>query len=253
MAYTIAVAGKGGVGKTSIACEIIRVLRDRGETPILAVDADPNSTLDETLGLEVKETVADVLEESQTVVKNLPPGVSKERYMEERIHSTVVESTGVDLFVMGRPGGPGCYCYPNMLLRKHLDAISANYKRIVMDNEAGMEHISRRTSRNVDLLLIVSDISTPALRAAGRIINMAKQLKLGIGKAGLLVNRVTDGIPETSRKEIENTGLEVFGFVPHDEEVLARSIAGKPLLELPPESPSLKAVAEILGKLLPHS
>ncbi|MEW6201760.1 MAG: AAA family ATPase, partial [bacterium] len=250
-AFTIVVAGKGGVGKTTVACEIIRVLRDRKETPILAVDADPNSTLGEALGLEAPETVADVLEESQTVVKSLPPGMSKDRYMEERINSTVVESVGVDLFVMGRPGGPGCYCYPNMLLRKHLDTLASNYKMIVMDNEAGMEHISRRTSRNVDLLVIVSDSSMTAVRAAGRIRTIAEQLKLGIGRAGLLLNRAVDGIPEATQWEIEKTGLELFGVLPNDSEVHARSIAGEPILELPSQAVSLKALAEVLEKILP--
>ncbi|MEW5947074.1 MAG: AAA family ATPase [bacterium] len=251
MAYVIAVAGKGGVGKTSITCHVIGALRDMGKTPILAVDADPNSNLNELLGVAVRETIADVIEETKDAAKNLPPGFSKERYMEERINSAVIESEGFDLFVMGRPGGPGCYCYPNMMLRKFLDEVSAQYSYIVLDNEAGMEHISRRTSRKVDALLIVSDPSLAALRAAGRIRDTARLLGLNVAAEGLVVNMTENGLPESAGNEIERLNLRLFGSIPFDEEVYRRSLDGTPLLDVPPDkSPSRMSVARMLRGIL---
>ncbi|HID11122.1 MAG TPA: carbon monoxide dehydrogenase, partial [Candidatus Latescibacteria bacterium] len=140
----VAVSGKGGTGKTTIAALLVRKLM-RMDGPVLAVDADPNSNLGEQLGMEVGETIGDIREE--VLEEELPPGMTKDRYLELRIQETLTEGEGVDLLTMGRPEGPGCYCYVNHLLRGFLDRLSKNYRHIVVDNEAGMEHLSRRTTR----------------------------------------------------------------------------------------------------------
>lgn len=248
--FSIAVAGKGGVGKTTVACGIIRTLKDREITPILAVDADPNSTLSDALGLEVEFTVADILDESKDVNKQLPPGMNKQRYIEERFQTAIVESEGLDLFVMGHPDGPGCYCAPNSMLRAQMEALAPNYRAVVLDNEAGMEHISRRTSRKVDALLIVSDATVVGLRAAGRIRDIARELKLETGSMGLIVNRLLNGLPNKSQAEIDKLGLDLLGTVPLDDEISRRALEGMPIFDLPSESVYLKTINQIIDKVL---
>ncbi|MFH1540192.1 MAG: AAA family ATPase [bacterium] len=247
---TIAVAGKGGVGKTTTACGIIRVLKDNGITPILAVDADPNSTLSDALGLEVKYTIAEILDESKDVNKQLPPGMNKQRYIEERFQMAIVESEGLDLFAMGHPDGPGCYCAPNSMLRAQLEALTPNYKAVVLDNEAGMEHISRRTSRRVDSLLVVSDPTIVGIRAAARIRDIVRELKLETGKLGLIVNRVHNGLPDKSMEEINKLGLDLLGTVPLDDEISKRALEGSPIFDISSDSEFLKAINEITSKVI---
>jgi CO dehydrogenase maturation factor len=189
----IAISGKGGVGKTTLAALTIRWLKERGKGPVLAVDADPNSNLNEPLGLPVAETIGDIREETQTALQNLPPSMTKEMYLSMRIQECIVESRGLDLLSMGRQEGPGCYCYINHLLRGYLDGLHKHYAHVVIDNEAGMEHLSRRTTQNVDALLIVSDLSQGSLQAAGRIRDLARKLQLKVGHSYLVLNRVAQG------------------------------------------------------------
>ena len=178
MAFTIAVAGKGGSGKTTLATLTILQLIRQNKGPVLAVDADPNSNLNVGLGMKFEETIADLREEVLT--KEIPSGMSKTEFFDYRLHECLVEGNKVDLLVMGRPEGSGCYCAVNNLLRQYLSRISKQYKYVVMDNEAGMEHLSRRTTDGVDVLLITSDPTIVSIRSAARIQEIALQIKLKI-------------------------------------------------------------------------
>jgi len=249
MSFSIAIAGKGGTGKTTLAGLIIKCLRDRHLEPILAIDADPNSNLNYVLGMEVTETVGDIREDVTLRRENLPSGMSKPDYINFKIYSSVIESEGFDLIVMGRPEGRGCYCFANDVLRRAIDTLSANYPYIVMDEEAGMEHLSRRTTRDVDVLLMCADPSLRSLVAASRIRDMADELELNIPRRYLVVCRLAGDLPESMSREIERLGLDLAGIVPYDDLISEHELTGKPLLELPNESAALKAVYEIAEKL----
>ncbi|HIE03242.1 MAG TPA: carbon monoxide dehydrogenase [Candidatus Latescibacteria bacterium] len=240
----IAISGKGGTGKTTVAALIIRELTADG--PVLAVDADPNSNLGEQLGMEVEGTIGDIREE---VLEELPPGMTKDRYLELRIQETLTEGKGVDLLTMGRPEGPGCYCYVNHLLRGFLDRLARNYGHVVIDNEAGMEHLSRRTTRDVDWLLVVSDPSVASLKAALRIRELSEKLKLGIRKKGLVLNRTDGELSPLQEEWAKRAGLEVVGTVPEDRTVVEYSLEGRPLVELPEDSTAARAISEIVRSL----
>ena len=188
MNFSIAVAGKGGSGKTSVASLIIRYLRKNGSGPILAVDADPNANLGESLGLEVGQTVGSMLDAFQGDKINIPPGMTKEAYLDYKLNEALVESKGLDLLTMGRGEGPECYCYPNLMLRKFADTLAGNYAYVVMDNEAGMEHLSRRTTQNIDVLLIISDHSVKGVRTVARIKDLVSELKLVVNRQSVLIN-----------------------------------------------------------------
>ncbi len=190
MSLNIAIAGKGGTGKTSITSLIIRYLKQTGSGPILAVDADPNDNLGESLGLSIQKTIGSIIASFNEVKINIPPGMTKEAYLEYRLNETIVESKGLDLITMGRGEGPECYCYPNLLLRKFIDTLSQNYAYMVMDNEAGMEHLSRRTTQNIDELLIVSDHSAKGVRTVARIRELISELKLRVKRQSVIINFV---------------------------------------------------------------
>lgn len=248
MAFTIAVAGKGGSGKTTLATLTILHLIRQNKGPILAVDADPNSNLNVGLGMKFEETIADLREEVLT--KEIPSGMSKTDFFDYRLHECLVEGDKVDLLVMGRPEGPGCYCAVNNLLRQYLSRISKQYKYVVMDNEAGMEHLSRRTTDGVDVLLITSDPTLVSIRSAARIHEIALQIKLRIKEIHLVINRtleskditslISEGIPDR---------LSLLENIPEDPLVLEASEKDEDLLSLPAESPSFQAVGRIMKKL----
>jgi len=241
---TIAISGKGGTGKTTLAALVIRCLTDQGHT-VLAVDADPNTNLNELLGLEVEETIGQTREETRAGIADIPAGMTKERFIDLRLQQCLVESRGLDLLAMGYQEGPGCYCYINTLLRGFLDRLSKNYDYVVVDNEAGMEHLSRRTTQNVDLLLIVSDTTPAALRAAQRIKAIADSLGLQIARIGLVLNRA-----DSSQMDASLTGgLELLASLPQDELLTRLSLDSKPIAQLPEDSPALNAVSAMLAKL----
>lgn len=233
--FTIAVSGKGGTGKTTVAALLIRALTSKGS--VLAVDADPNSNLHEALGMELGETVGGIREEALT--KSIPAGMSKGDFFDYRIQKCLVEGE-VDLLSIGRPEGPGCYCYANNLIKQYTDALADSYDYVVMDCEAGLEHLSRRTSRAVDVLLIVSDASKVALKTAEHISQLADEIKLGANRVALIVNR--------SDKE-SKTSLQVIEVIPFDKKVEGLSIEGKPLTSLPKNSPAFLSVNKLIGKL----
>jgi CO dehydrogenase maturation factor len=250
LSFNIAVAGKGGTGKTSVTTMVIRYLLKKGAGPILAIDADPNANLGESLGLDIKQTVGSIIASFNEEKINIPPGMTKEAYLEFRLNETIVETKGLDLVTMGRGEGPDCYCYPNVLLRKFADTLSGNYPYMVMDNEAGMEHLSRRTTQNVDELLLISDHSVKGVRTIARIKELVAELKLEVKRQSVLINLVPDGLDPVVANEMSRLGIEAAAIIPLDDEVYQYDIQLKPLLELPDSSKAVKAVDNLMTNLL---
>jgi len=252
MTITLAVAGKGGTGKTTFAALLIRYLRENGRTPILAIDADPSSNLNLVLGMELPDTIGDIREEAleQVSTGTFQAGIAKTDYFEYKINECLVEGTDVDLLAMGRPEGPGCYCAANNILRVFIDRLGNDYAYVVMDNEAGMEHISRQTTRDVDALFVVCDPSMRSLAAADRIVELIQELGSRIRKTYLVLNRVSSELPEALLKRIEEPGIELIGTLPEDPQIAALDMAGTPLVEISSDSPIYRAVTDIAHKAL---
>jgi CO dehydrogenase maturation factor len=247
MPYAIGLAGKGGTGKTTIAGMLIKYLVEQGKTPVLGVDADSNANLNEVLGLEVEETLGEAREEMKGGVA---AGMTKDVFMEMKLEQAVVEAKGFDLVVMGRPEGAGCYCAANTLLTQYLDRLIENYAYVVIDNEAGMEHLSRLTTNNIDLLLIVSDTSRRGIQSAARISDLTQELKLNIGRSVLIVNQARDEQVESLREVLEGHPLPMIGIVPEDVKVRNFDLQGRPTVELDAESRALNAAYGIFEKVL---
>ena len=246
MGYTIAIAGKGGTGKTTLAALIIRIIKEKQLGSILAVDADPNSNLAEALGVEVKETIGSILDEISAQPEKIPSGMPKDRFIEYRLQTGIAEGDGVDLLAMGRPEGAGCYCYVNNILRNIVGKLIKDYDYIIIDNEAGLEHLSRRTTRSADLLLVISDATPVGLRSAKRINELAEELNFKIKKRFLIINRYNDSI---DKKVIQGLGLEYAGNIPVDKNIAKASLNGNSLMELKNNSVSLTALRKIGEKL----
>ena len=254
MAHVIAIAGKGGVGKTTLTGLIIQYLGKKGKGPILAVDADANSNLNEVLGVEVEETLGDIREEVARAEMSkdnpIPPGVSKADYMEFKFDDALIEDDDYDLLVMGRTQGKGCYCFVNGLLQAQLQRLEKNYPYIIVDNEAGMEHISRGILPGVDAVILVSDCSRRGIQAVGRIARLIPECGLKPKKVGLIVNRAPGGvINDGVREEIEKQNLELLGVVPQDEGVFDYDSAGTPTTQLPADNPVRQGLYHILEGL----
>lgn len=254
MAHVIAIAGKGGVGKTTLTGLIIQYLGKKGKGPILAVDADANSNLNEVLGVEVEETLCDIREEVARAEMSkdnpIPPGVSKADYMEFKFDDALIEDDDYDLLVMGRTQGKGCYCFVNGLLQAQLQRLEKNYPYIIVDNEAGMEHISRGVLPNMEVAILVSDCSRRGVQAVGRIAQLIKECDMHPKKVGLIINRAPNGVlNEGTKAEIEKQGLTLLGVVPQDETVYEFDCDGTPIVDLPEDSPVRKAVVEIIDNL----
>jgi CO dehydrogenase maturation factor len=251
MAIRIAVAGKGGTGKTTICSIIVQYLLAKGLIPVLAVDADSNINLNQMLGVEVKRTIGEARELVRRKSANGPPEtMTKEDFLEYKIREALVESEGFDLLAMGRPEGPGCYCYANTLLSKSMEMLLKGYRYIVIDNEAGMEHISRLTTSSVDLLIIVSEPAKRGIITAGRIRDLIQELKLEVKHTYLIVNRVPDGLDPKLHEEINRLQLKLAGAVPLDNHIYQLDLDGRPTTELPGDSTALQAVNTILRKII---
>ena len=249
MTIAIAVAGKGGSGKTTLASLIIRYLLENGNGAILAIDADPNANLGESLGLEVKETVGAIIAAFNGEKINLPLGMTKENYLEYRLNQSLVESVRLDLVTMGRGEGPDCYCYPNVILRKFIDTLMENYAYMVMDNEAGMEHLSRRTTENVDELIIVSNHSVKGVRAASRIAALVTELGLRVKRCSVVINFVPPELDPLVSKELARLGIEPLATIPLDDEVYRYDLEMRPLIDLADSSRAVVAVNGLMARL----
>jgi CO dehydrogenase maturation factor len=261
MTTTIALAGKGGVGKTTIAGMVIKYLAQNQTGSILAIDADPSSNLNMVLGLDLEWTVGDIREDMLEQVKTslsqggaamgtMPGGTSKRDYLEYHVRSSLAEGSRFDLIAMGRGEGQGCYCAVNHNLRSVIDDLSRHYSYVVIDNEAGMEHLSRRTTRDVQHLLIVSDPTQRGLVAARRIADMRKELGINIEDAFLIINRLRGEIPSELKAFTDRLEIPLLGSIPADDDLSLFEVSGKPLVDLGDDSPVYQSVAGMLKKIL---
>ncbi len=249
MTKRIAVAGKGGTGKTTLSALLIRYLIENNPgKSILAVDADANANLNEALGVKVHDTIGTILEETKKP-NAVPTGMTKDIFIESRLMRAMVEEDAFDLLVMGNPQGPGCYCYPNDLLKSYLEKISKSYDYMVIDNEAGLEHLSRRLLPMLDLLLVTSDSSARGVRSAGRVKDIVDSVQIAVSKMGLVIGRSREGDSAQLGQEVENTGLEFFGEIPYDPNVAEYDLNAKALFALPEDSPAVLAAHKLFKGL----
>ena len=254
MTLSVAVAGKGGTGKTTFSALLVRALVEAGVQPVLAVDADPNSCLAEALGVEQGSFLADIREKGASAEGSPASGMGRVRAIEDELQRAVTEADGFDVVAMGRPEGPRCYCYVNSLLRKSLDSLARNYAAVVLDNEAGMEHLSRRTTNNIDVLIAVANPALPSLRAAKRILELSRELPVTIGRRALLVTRATpDGPGEKVVALIDELsaadGVEKLPDIPQDDVLERAGAEGTSVFELGEDSTALGAVRKIADVL----
>ena len=251
--HTIAVAGKGGVGKTTTCGMLIDYLCKKKNGPVLVVDADANSNLNEVLGVEVETSLGAIREEMANAELHgtIPAGMTKADYADFKFNSAIVEEDDFDMLVMGRTQGKGCYCYVNGVLKTQVDKYAKNYSYIVMDNEAGLEHVTRGTLPHVDTMLLISDCSRRGIQAVARIAEMVHEMNLNPTKMGLIVNRAPGGVLDDGvKEEIEKHGLQLFGVLPHDEAVYRCDCDGEPSSKLPdcdPMKVALRGIAQSIG------
>ncbi len=254
MGHVIAVAGKGGVGKTTLTGLLIQYLCQSGKKPVLAVDADANSNLNEVLGVEAGVTLGELREEIERAGADgqykIPAGVTKKDYLEARLTDALTEEDDFDLMVMGRSQGQGCYCFVNGLVQTQVQKLQSHYPYVVVDNEAGMEHVSRGILPMMEIAILVSDCSRRGVQAAGRIAALMKELNFKPKKAGLIINRAPGGkLDAGTLEEIQKQSLELLGVVPHDDMIYRFDCDGKPIVQLPADSPVRRALQEIVEKL----
>ena len=254
MGHIIAVSGKGGVGKTTLCGLLIQYLCETGKKPVLAVDADANANLNEVLGVETGVTLGELREEIERAGVDprykIPAGITKAAYLESRLADALTEEDDYDLMVMGRSQGQGCYCFVNGIVQTQVQKLQSHYPYIVVDNEAGMEHISRGVLPNMETAILVSDCSRRGVQAAGRIAQLIKECNMHPRQVGLIVNRAPDGkLNEGTREEIEKQGLHLLGVVPQNDTVYEYDCDGTPTVDLPEDSPVKKAIREIVDKL----
>lgn len=240
--FTIALSGKGGTGKTTVSSLLVRSFIAMGESPVLAVDADPNANLHEALGVTVRETLGSMREEAFT--RTIPPGMNRHDYVRYRFRQALVESEGFDLIAMGRPEGSGCYCFANDLLSECMGELERDYHFIVIDTEAGMEHIARGTIGKPDLLLIVSDPGARGLRTIGRIREIATQLGLEPEKIQVVFNRFRGGAAP-----VDIGTAQPFAIIPDDAAVEEADLHATPVSLVSPQSPAKQAVQELAEKI----
>ncbi len=250
MSKIIALAGKGGVGKTTVSALLIRQFAKNGVSPVLAIDADPNSNLGETLGLEINKTVGDIREGYMKDPQQVPSGMDKINYLEMMMNQSLVEEKYFDLLVMGRQEGQGCYCMVNNILNKFTEELEKNYKYLLVDNEAGMEHLSRRTSGRVDMLIMVTDYALRGLRAVKRIKEMLGDLKLDVKDIGLIVNRAPEKLNKNFLKEADEIGVPIICTIPEDNTLLDFDMERKSFMDLPDDSPSVLKLDELMQNLI---
>ena len=254
MGHIIAVAGKGGVGKTTLTGLLIQYLCESGKKPVLAVDADANANLNEVLGVGIECTLGELREEIERAGVDsryqIPVGMTKQAYLEARLADAITEEDDYDLMVMGRTQGQGCYCFVNGLVQTQIQKLQSNYPYVVVDNEVGMEHISRGLIPTMEIAILVSDCSRRGVQAAGRIAALMKELNFKPKTVGLIVNRAPEGkLDAGTMEEVEKQGLTLLGVVPQDQDVYQYDCDGKPIVRLPKDSPVRSALHDIVQKL----
>jgi CO dehydrogenase maturation factor len=251
MSYLIAITGKGGVGKTTIAALLIQRLIEKGNKPVLAVDADPNTCLDAVLGVKVTKSVGSVREEARQIAgKGMAAGISKQELLEMKIAESLVEAEDFDLIAMGRPEGPGCYCYANNVLKSILTEISSYYPYVVLDNEAGLENLSRRIMQKVNLLIMIADPSSRGMDTIERLYDLSKEMGIEYRRSAIVINRLRgDKLPDRVDELKERTGADVVIGLPDDEQVALLAEQGSPLSELARDNPVIKKLDSFLDKI----
>lgn len=249
MATTIVVAGKGGTGKTTVSALLVQLLSQKGV--VLAIDADPATNLNQALGVTLEDTVGGIREEMTEAIKDgsISPSTPKQDYLDSRIMAALVEAKGFDLLAIGRPEGPGCYCAANNMLRFSMDRVGRNYRYIVIDSEAGMEHISRQTTRDIDILLVMSDLTQRGINTAGEIKELIKEMRTHVGKICLVVNRSPDGLPPEIVTAIDGRGFELVATIPQDPGLADLEVKGLPITGLPQDSALRIGVGELANKV----
>lgn len=250
MGYVIALTGKGGTGKTTMAALLVRIIMEKELGSLLAIDADPNSNLAEALGVAPKQTIGNILDDIAGHPEKVPAGMPKDRFIEFQVHTAIEESEGFDVLTMGRPEGPGCYCYVNNVLRNVMAGLINDYDFVVIDNEAGLEHLSRRTTGSADALVVISDATLQGLKAAKRISDLVKELEIKIKKEFLIINSCDT---EVEKKKLEGLGLDYLGFVPFDAEIERISLNGWSLWKLNENAPSISALRQLGGLIWQRS
>ncbi len=247
--FTVVVAGKGGTGKTLVSALLVRHQLRHGA--VLAIDADPDSNLPEALGVEVRRTVGEVRESllKYKTRRTEDSVITAEKVMEQGIMEAIAEEKGFDLLVMGRSEGEGCYCAVNHILRSVIDAQARNYETVIIDSEAGLEHISRRTARDVDVMLVVTDASVKGIATARRVRELADELRVDFGHMVVLVNKVTPETRGIMDRHISQANLQLLGFLPFDQRVAENDALGRPIWDLPEDSPVMVAAREAFGRL----
>lgn len=250
MSYVIAVAGKGGTGKTTTAALIIRYLLNEGKRPILAIDADPNSNLAESIGIEVENTIGNVLSNFLRDRGDLPQGITKQSFLELKLHQILKEGKDLDALVMGCPEGPGCYCSVNSMLKSYFEDIAKNYRYIVVDNEAGMEHFSRKTSNQIDLLLLCTNYSLKGLKTVKRLSGLIDEIGIKVKAQYLLINQTPSKLDESFMDEVEKINIPYLGNILKDRLVEDYEIKGMPITDLPSDSLAVKCIDEMLKDLI---
>ncbi|MBN1496071.1 MAG: AAA family ATPase [Spirochaetes bacterium] len=251
MSKIIAVAGKGGTGKTTTAALIIRHLLKKGATPLLAMDADPNANLADSLGISVPDTIGSVLSDFMRKRAELPAGMTRQAYLDMKFHQILKEGKSLDMLVMGCPDGPGCYCAANSILKDYFENLSKNYPYIVVDNEAGMEHFSRKTAANIDTLIFCSNYSLKGLKTVTALSAMVDDLKINVKDRYLLVNRTPETLGQEFLDGIRDTGIPFLGHIVMDAEIEESEIKGISLIDLPDDSETVKKFEEILNNIIP--
>lgn len=247
MGYVIAIAGKGGTGKTTIAALLVRIIKEQKLGSILAVDADPNSNLGEALGIKTEETIGSILDDIAAHPDKIPSGMTKDRFIEYQVQTAIQEADGFDMLTMGRPEGPGCYCYVNNVLRNVVGKLMKEYDYVIIDNEAGLEHLSRRTTRSADTLVVVSDATVMGLKAAKRINELVEELKIKARKKILLINRL-DG-DDIEKQKLKDLGLDYIGNIPEDNSIQEISLNGASLMDLDSEAVGLRSLRKLGGNI----
>jgi len=249
MGYIIALAGKGGTGKTTLAALIVRQLKEKKIGSVLAIDADPNSNLGEALGVNTGDSIGTILDNISINPDKVPAGMTKERFIQLQMQEAIQEEDGFDLLSMGKPEGPGCYCYVNNVLRGLMANLIKDYDYIVVDNEAGLEHLSRRTSRLANVLIVVSDASSVGLKSAKRIMELVNTLKFEVKKSFLLINRFNNDV---QKDKIKETGLEYLGNLPLEPQIEELSLLGKSVFDLNSDAQILTALNQLGDKIWKH-